>query len=151
MPAPMTHSVVATGLVQAFEGCVLKAYADQRGILTIGYGHTYNVTPNEVCTPEQATAWLNSDMMMADRAVNAAVSIVLNQNEFDACVSLAFNIGGGAFLHSTLVRLLNAHDIMGAADQFLVWDKTNGETNPGLLRRRQAERTLFLKPPTVTA
>lgn len=147
----MTHSQACTALVSEFEGCELHAYQDQRGIWTIGYGHTYNVSPVETCTPEQATAWLNTDLMMADRAVNNAVSIVLNQNEFDACCSLAFNIGGGAFLHSTLVRLLNDHDIMGAADEFLVWDKTCGATNPGLLRRRQAERTLFLKPPTVNA
>ena len=130
----------------SFEGCELHAYLDQRGFPTIGYGHTAGVVIGDTCNEQQAQAWLYQDLYTADVAVNKAVTVCLTQNQFDALVSLAFNIGAYAFAHSTLVRILNAGSVQAAADQFLVWDKTNGQTNPGLLRRRNAERTLFLTP-----
>lgn len=145
----MNHSQACVDLVAQFEGVRLEAYQDQRGIWTIGYGHTYSAEPGKTCTIEQAKNWLFTDLMIADQAVNKSVAISVNQNEFDAMVSLAFNIGGSAFEHSTLVDMLNKHDIMGAANQFLVWCKTNGQTNAGLVRRRTAERKLFLSPQLV--
>ncbi|KQD16250.1 lysozyme [Acinetobacter baumannii] len=69
----------------------------------------------------------------------------LTQNQFDALVSLAYNIGSGAFKGSTLLKLLNKGDYKGAADQFLVWNKAGGKVMKGLVRRREAERALFLK------
>lgn len=143
----MTHSNACTQFVAGFEGLRTTAYRDQRGIWTIGYGHTANVKEGDTCTPEQALTMLSLDLMTADAAVKAAIAPTLSQNEFDACVSLAYNIGGGAFLHSTVAKLINALDFPGAAEAFLMWDKTNGAVNPGLLRRRQAERALFLTVP----
>lgn len=143
----MTHSQACTDLVASFEGCELNAYLDQRGVPTIGYGHTSNVVMGDICNDAQALAWLSEDLMTADKAVAAAITPAVNQNEWDAMVSLAYNIGSGNFLHSTLVRLLNAEDFEGAANQFLAWCHINGVVSPGLTRRRTAERALFLTVP----
>jgi lysozyme len=72
------------------------------------------------------------------------VDIALNQNQFDALASFVFNVGRGSFADSTLLKLLNARDIPGAAAQILEWDHTNGVVNLGLVRRRRAEQALFL-------
>ena len=74
------------------------------------------------------------------------MDIAINQNQFDALVSLCFNIGAGNFRSSTLLRVLNAGNLMAAADQFLVWDKVAGQVSDGLVRRRAAERALFVTP-----
>jgi lysozyme len=141
----MQTSVNGRKLIEQFEGLRLTAYQDQRGIWTIGYGHTGDVWPGETITQAQADDFLALDLHSAETAVFKAVkTAVLNQNQFDALVSLAYNIGGGAFSKSTLVSLLNQGAVAGAANQFLVWDKTNGVVNQGLLNRRMAERTLFL-------
>lgn len=140
------HSQQCVDLVASFEGCELNAYLDQRGIPTIGYGHTANVVMGDICNDAQAKEWLSEDLETADAAVNKVVTASLTQNQFDALVSLAFNIGASAFGHSTLVRLLSAGYAEGAANQFLIWDHTNGKVNPGLTRRRIAERKLFLQP-----
>lgn len=140
------HSQQCVTLVASFEGLELRAYQDQRGIWTIGYGHTAGVKEGDTCTQEQANAWLSEDLETADVAVNKAVTVPLTQNQFDALVSLCFNIGSGNFATSTLVKVLNASNMQAAADQFLVWDHTNGQVNQGLTRRRIAERKLFLTP-----
>jgi lysozyme len=74
------------------------------------------------------------------------VDVPLSQNQFDALTSFTFNVGVGAFEGSTLLKDLNENAIAPAADQFLVWDHVNGAPNDGLLRRRTAERALFLTP-----
>lgn len=140
------HSPQCVTLVASFEGCVLHAYLDQRNIPTIGYGHTGNVIMGDVCNEAKAQAWLSEDLEVADGAVNRAIRVPLTQNQFDALVSLCFNIGSGNFATSTLVRVLNSGSIQAAADQFLVWDHTNGQVNQGLTRRRIAERKMFLTP-----
>ena len=68
----------------------------------------------------------------------------MNQNQFDALVSLAYNIGTGAFNKSTLVKKLNAGDIRGAADQFDVWINAGGKRMQGLVNRRAREKALYL-------
>jgi lysozyme len=134
-------------LIQEFEGCRLTAYRDQRGVLSIGTGHTgADVTEGLVWSQAQADAALRNDTSFAAAAINRYVDVALNQNEFDALCSLAFNIGVGAFRSSTLLRMLNMGDHPGAAMQFAVWDRVNGEQNAGLARRRSAEQVLFLAP-----
>jgi lysozyme len=142
----MTTSPQGRALIEGFESLRTTAYQDQGGIWTIGYGHTANVKMGDTCTPAQADAWLTDDLRTAEKAVNDAISktVSLTQNQFDACVSLAENIGGGAFSRSTLVSLLNRGDMTGCANQFLAWDKINDVSNQGLLNRRRAERALFL-------
>lgn len=142
----MTYSEACVDLVGTFEGLRMTAYQDQRGIWTLGFGHAYGVEEGQTCTVDQAKAWLSQDLMIADRALQGCIHTLVNQNQWDAMCSLAYNIGGSAFAHSTLVSLLNEIDFMGAANQFLVWNKVNGEPNAGLTNRRAAERKLFLTP-----
>jgi lysozyme len=132
-------------LIKSFEQCRLAAYLDSVGRPTIGWGHTGPaVTIDSVCSQADADAWLVQDTLVAQKAVNATVDVAITQNQFDALVSFTFNVGAGSEAHSTLIKMLNSGDPAGAADQFLVWNKTDGQINPGLMRRREAERALFL-------
>jgi lysozyme len=130
-------------LIQNFERLRLEAYQDPQGVWTIGWGHT-PAAEGDTCTPEQADAWFATDVSWACRAIMYLVDIALTQNEFDALVSFVFNVGRGSFADSTLLKLLNARDIPGAAAQILEWDHINGVVNLGLVRRRRAEQALFL-------
>lgn len=148
-PSVMATSPTGRAAISQREGNVLTAYRDSVGILTIGVGHTSaagapTVTPGMVITAKQSDEILSRDLAKFEAAVSGAVKVPLEQNEFDALVSLAFNIGGGAFAKSTLVKKLNAGDRVGAADQFLVWNKAGGRVIKGLTTRRQAERKQFL-------
>lgn len=140
----MTHSTALRNFVASFEGYESTAYQDQGGIWTLGFGHTSRVQQGQTCTRDEALAWLDMDLTTADSAVNAAIKIALEQYEFDACVSLAYNIGWGNFEKSTLARVLSSGDHAAASAQFLVWDKVSGIVNHGLLRRRTAEQSIFL-------
>lgn len=134
-------------LIKSFEGLRLEAYPDPAtggDPWTIGYGSTLGVTPGMVITEEQAEERLRADLERFERCVEKAVGDYVNESEFSACVSLAFNIGCGAFEKSTLVRLIKAGDMDGAALQFRRWNKANGKPMAGLTRRREAERALFL-------
>lgn len=140
-----TLSSVGEDLIKSFEALRLKAYQDQRGIWTCGWGHTGpDVVEGTVCTPEQAETWFLHDTQAAVHGVDASLTTNVTQNQFDAMASLTFNVGVGAEAHSTLARLVNARDFAGAAAEFPKWDHVNGVQNAGLLRRRLAEQTLFL-------
>lgn len=142
----MKTSSTGRDLIRRFEGEKLTTYVCPAGVLTIGVGHTGpDVKRGSSITKEQSDALLVADLHKFEKAVAGAVKVSLTQNQFDACVSLAFNIGAGAFAGSTLVRLLNAGDYKGAAAQFERWTKANGKILTGLVRRRQAEKELFLK------
>lgn len=138
------YSLKCINLVKEFEGCVLTAYQDQAGIWTCGYGHTAEVFPNRVITQEIADNWLDDDLYTHCRQVLLVVHKPLTQGQLDALTSFCFNVGIGNLEESTLLRYLNDGQIEAAADQFLVWDKVHGVPNEGLLRRRQAEKALFL-------
>ncbi|MCQ9124346.1 lysozyme [Rodentibacter caecimuris] len=130
------------------EGERLMAYQDIVGIWTIGVGHTGFVDGKPVArgmtiTKEKSREILKADLARFEKAVNANVKVPLTQNQFDALVSLAFNIGEGAFSRSTLVRKLNAGDYQGASQQFLVWKNAGGKVSQGLLNRRKREKALF--------
>lgn len=143
-------------LLTAREGNVLTAYQDGGGVWTIGVGHTAAAgLPKPVkgmkISAIESDAILSRDLGQYERAVDEAVQIVLNQNEFDALVSLCFNIGIGAFRKSTLVKRLNAGNRKAAAEQFLVWNKDNGKTIRGLTTRREGERAQFLSKANLDA
>lgn len=143
----MNLSSAGEKLIESFEECRLTSYQDQRGVWTIGWGHTGpNVVQGMQCTQQQADMWLAADTAEATEAVNATVHVQVTQNAFDALVSFTYNVGAGSEAHSTLLSFLNAGNYESAADQFLVWDHVNGVPDMGLLRRRWAERTLFLTP-----
>ena len=131
-------------LVKRFEGLELKAYRDSVGILTIGYGHTHAVKAGDIITGEQADAFLREDLQVAELTVNTNVKVKLTQGQFDALVSFVFNLGSGNFVKSTLIRKLNAGDYAGAADEFGKWVNAGGKKLPGLVKRRAAEREVFL-------
>ena len=132
-------------LTKSFEGCRLQTYRDVRGIPTIGYGHTgADVHMGMEIDQAQADAYLLEDIQTAVRAVNALVHVPVSQNQFDAMVDFTYNVGQGNFRASTLLVKVNAGDFAGAAGEFIRWDKAGGQVVAGLLRRREAERDLFL-------
>ena len=146
----MAVSLFGVDLICGFEGKRLVAYDDGVGVWTIGFGTTIypngiKVKKGDTCTEAQAKEYMAHDLKKFELAVNGAVNIPLNQNQFDALVSLAYNIGTGAFNKSTLVKKLNAGDIRGAADQFDVWVNAGGKRMQGLVNRRAKEKELFLK------
>jgi lysozyme len=146
----MATSRVGIDLITSFEDLRLNAYDDGVGVWTIGFGTTVypngiRVKKGDVCSLDQAKAYFAFDLKRFERAVNSSVKVTLNQNQFDALVSLAYNIGQTGFKESTLVKKLNAGDYAGAADQFKFWNKGGGKVLKGLVRRRAAEAELFLK------
>lgn len=137
-------------LLEQFEGLRLEAYLDSAGIATIGFGTIKYPDGNKVkkgdkITKDQAKEYKLHDLKEFESTVNTSVTVPLSQNQYDALVSLSYNIGSGAFKNSTLLKKLNSGDYKGAADQFLVWNKVNSKRVQGLVNRREAERNLFLK------
>lgn len=138
-------------LIKRHEGLRLKAYTCSAGVWTIGYGHTGpDVTPDLLITKEHADRLLAEDVADAEKGVFTRLKTPPTQNQFDAMVSLAFNIGVGAFAKSTVLRLYNAGDTLGASKAFALWNKAGGKENKGLLKRRLAEAELFLEPEEFT-
>lgn len=137
-------------LICSFEGLALTAYDDGTGCWTIGYGTTRypDQTPVkafDTCSVQQANSYMQHDLQKFENAINQAVKVMLNQNQFDALVSLSYNIGINAFKNSTLVRNLNAANYQKAAEQFDVWVYASGKRMQGLINRRAVERALFEK------
>lgn len=140
-------------LIKSFEGLFLKPYLDPIKIPTIGFGtikypNGKAVTMQDPAITEiQATEYLIHEVEMKASSVEKMVKVPLNDNEYAALVSFSYNVGSNALQTSTLMKLLNAGaDRVTVADQFLRWDKAGGKQLPGLTRRRQAERSLFLQP-----
>lgn len=131
-------------LIKSFEGLRLNAYQDAVGVWTIGYGTTRNVRPGQTITKAQAENFVKEDLVRFEKAVNDSVQVRINDNQFSALVSFAYNVGSGALRSSTLLKKLNRNDINGAGDEFLRWNKAGGRVLAGLTRRRRAERALFL-------
>ena len=133
-------------LIKKYEGCKLEAYKCPAGIWTIGYGHTdSNVTSGTIITQDEADELFNKDILKFEKAVSHMVKTTINQNQFDALVSFAFNLGNGALLNSTLLKKLNSGDKQGAANEFDRWVYSNNKTKlEGLVRRRKEEKELFL-------
>ncbi|MEO1445446.1 MAG: lysozyme [Cyanobacteria bacterium J06635_11] len=132
-------------LIKSFEGLRLKAYRDAVGIWTIGYGTTRGVRPGMQISKEKAEEFLQADLTRFEKAINDAVKVPINDNQFSALVSFTYNVGSGAFRSSTLLRLLNQrHDLRSTANQFPRWNRAGGRVLSGLTRRRNAEKGLFL-------
>ncbi|WP_373816610.1 lysozyme [Jeotgalibaca porci] len=137
-------------LIGQFEGLRLNSYDDGVGVWTIGWGTTVypngqKVKKGDKITLEQAKQYKAHDLTKFEKAVNDAVKVPLNQNQFNALVSLAYNIGESAFTNSTLVKRLNDGNYKAAAAQFLAWVNPGGKRMQGLVNRRNKERELFLK------
>ena len=131
-------------LIKEFEALRLEAYIPTPGdVPTIGWGTTAGVRMGDSIDLKTAENFLRHDIMGCEDCVNSSVKVPLTQNQFDALVSLVYNIGRSAFASSTLVRRINAHD-SGAAAEFMRWDKFRGVPLAGLTRRRQAEHDLYV-------
>ncbi len=140
-------------LLKSFEKCRLTAYPDGYGIWTIGWGHTGpEVVRGLTWAQAQADNALVRDTAKATWAVNSSLdadgAAAINQNQFDALVCFTYNVGAGAEAHSTLIELINAGDLVGAANEFPKWNHADGQVSDGLTRRRAAEQALFLSTPS---
>ena len=134
-------------LIKEHEGLRTTTYIDPVGIPTVCYGHTGRFAKRGATyTEEQCEAILIEDVEKHQKGLAQCVNVPLNQNQSDALVSFAFNIGVSGTCRSTLVRKLNSGDYLGAANQFPRWVYAGGRRFRGLVRRRDDERTLFLKP-----
>lgn len=139
-------SLSATALVgiAAHEGYVERAYQDIVGIWTVGFGTTENVRPGQTTNPVKALQRALTDVQKFEGALKECVHVPLHQHEYDAYLSLAYNIGSGAFCRSTLVRKLNAGDYEGACKEILRWNRAGGQVVRGLVNRRQQEYELCM-------
>lgn len=131
------------------EGSKTKAYRDSVGIWTIGVGHTAAAGPPKpregmTLTELQVRDLLLHDLVQYEDAVERAITRPMAQHEFDAMVSLCFNIGANAFKGSSVVRRFNEGDKRQAADAFRMWNKAGGKVVKGLVNRRESEREQFL-------
>lgn len=144
----MTWLDMAINLAKQFEGCKLEAYPDPEygwRVATVGFGATGpSITQGTVWTQAQADADLQYRMSGVGNHIDSLVTIPIGDEQKAALCDLAYNIGLGAFGSSTLLRMLNGHNMQGAADQFLVWNKSNGVVLDGLVNRRKAERAMFM-------
>jgi lysozyme len=137
-----TISLSATALVALLlhEGYRDNAYTPLAGdVPTIGFGTTSGVKLGDRTTPEKALTVALLDVQKFEGAVKQCVTVPLSQNEYDAFISLSYNIGSNAFCKSTLVKKLNEGDYAGACNQILRWDQFKGKPLAGLTKRRQQE------------
>ncbi len=136
-------------IIKEFEGFSYKAYLCPAKVPTIGWGFTYvggkKVKDGDIIGREEANNELIRQVEKYENAVKESINNLknINQNQFDALVSLCYNIGTEAFKKSTLVRLLNINDYINASRQFNRWSLVKGTRSKGLVRRRISERNLF--------
>ena len=166
----MRLSQTGADLMHRYEGCRNKPYLCPAHIWTIGYGHVlyqeqirlpmvrpegytgmirkeYPLKPedNRVWSKQEIEELFAADVAVFERGVLRLVpGVTGRQGSFDALVSISFNFGLGNLQRSTIRMKANRGDWEGAADAFMVWTKGGGKVLPGLVKRRQAERTLFL-------
>jgi GH24 family phage-related lysozyme (muramidase) len=136
-------------LIKRYEGVRLKAYKPVPTEVhwTIGYGHYGpDVRRGQVITEAQAEKLLRADLRKFELGVTRLLKTRINQNRFDALVSLAFNIGLGAFAESTVLRETNRRRFKRAAAAFGMWVKGGGRVLPGLVKRRASEAWLYARP-----
>ena len=131
-------------LIKQYEGCRLAAYRCAAGVWTIGYGHTAGVHSGMTITQAQADAYLQQDIAKFEGYVNnptyVPITEQLNQNQFDALVSFAFNLGAG-----NLRKLCKGRTAAQIARAMPSYNKAAGKVLAGLTRRRKAEQALFNK------
>lgn len=147
----METSNKGIALIKEFESFRKTPYLCAAGVPTIGWGTTRYPDKKAVTLADKditeavGDMYLHHDLTTFEKAVNKVLTIPIQQSQFDACISLCYNIGQGNFTSSTLVKMLNAGtapDLI--APQFLRWNKAKGKSLAGLTRRRKAEMALFL-------
>lgn len=138
-------------LIKKFEGFYSKPYLCPANVPTIGYGNTFYEDGTKVTLQDNPITEERANELLEfianknfGRFVNITVKAPLNQNQFDALVSFAYNLGNGSLQQSTLLKKLNDNDYIGASEEFLKWNKSGGKVLSGLTKRRSAEQELFL-------
>jgi len=138
-------------LVKSFEGLRRRAARLPNGRFVVGYGHIRSAREGAEITPEDAESLLRYDLLPIEAAINEWALAPLTQNQFDALVSLAFNIGLSSFRRSDVLRRINEGDMLRAAAALDTWRRVDLEGEPvivdALVRRRAVEKALFLTPP----
>lgn len=134
-------------MIKSFEGFSSSVYVCAGGKKTIGYGHV--ILPSEeydIISQDTATLILKNDIVIFENAVQRNINIALRQNQFDALVSLVFNIGAAAFQRSTLRQKINyCSDLEEIGHEFMRWIYSGGRILSGLMKRRMLEMQLFLQ------
>ena len=143
--AVLALSLAGTVFIQSLEGTKNVAYLDSAGVPTICTGSTRHVRIGQVASEAECAVRLQEDTSRAGAALKRGVTVPVTQEQYDALLSLVFNIGEGAFMRSTLLVRLNAGRCTEAADEFLRWRYAAGKPLRGLLKRRQAERAMFIQ------
>ena len=140
-----TALAIAAYFIPNWEGEKFQSYPDGGGVWTICYGHTRNVRPGMIVSQDQCDAWLESDIIEHSQAIRQCITRPMSPNQEAAFLSLAFNIGSGAFCRSTAARKFNAGDDWGACEAMKLWNQDNGKVVRGLVNRRAAESALCKK------
>ncbi|QHI96135.1 glycoside hydrolase family protein [Aristophania vespae] len=141
---------LATELIKQFEGCSLIPYLCPAGFWTIGYGSTVSANGKPVTDLTKPITWSEANSLLlstiqdVQKQLARVVTIFVTPQQEAALISLIYNIGIGNFRRSTLLKLLNTGQMKQAAEQFLRWNKSQGQTLSGLTQRRKAERAVFL-------
>lgn len=139
----MRMSEAGIAYLKQWEKCEAEAYLDVAGVPTIGYGTTKGVKLGMYVTEDQAEQMLRDDIYQSEAAVNTLVKVMVLQFQFDALVSLTYNIGVNAFRSSALLVALNRNKTAEAATQFARWNLVNGKVCAGLVARRIQEKEMF--------
>jgi lysozyme len=137
-------SPTGVGLIKSYEGCKLTAYKCPAGVWTIGYGHTRTARPGMTITQAEANRLFEEDVSKFEASVRNLVKVTLNQGQYDALVSLCYNIGAEALRRSSLLRFLNQGRHNTAALELLRFVYAGKQRLPGLVARRNKEYDLFI-------
>lgn len=130
-------------LIKRFEGCRLEAYKDIVGVWTIGFGFTKGVKAGDRMTMEECERRLTDELREYEAGVLQACAVYPNQNQFDALVSFAWNVGIGGMSQSSVLKYHNKEDTLNAMKAFALWNKAGGKVVQGLVNRRAAEAALY--------
>ncbi len=148
----MSQAITEAGLdlIKGFEGFSSQPYLCPAGVVTIGYGSTRGLdgrpleASHRKITLGEGESLLRRDLDQASRSVDLLVDVPLTGDQFSSLVSFCYNVGSGALAASTLRAKLNRGDYLGASEEFGRWRFAGGKVLAGLVRRRAAERRLFL-------
>jgi lysozyme len=144
----MKTSAKGIKLIKEWEGFSAVIYKCPAGKNTIGYGHVVRrgETFVQPMTKKQATDLLRIDLVEREDKLCKLLKVLLNQNQFDALISFAYNVGLSAFKSSTLLKKINQNDHSAACDEFGRWVNIKGVRSEGLVRRRRSESLLYATP-----
>lgn len=140
----------AKGIIKFSEGCKLTAYQCPAKIWTIGYGSTFykdgkKVKQGDTISQNQADTLFDTILEKFEKDVKKLIKVKINDNQFGAIISFAYNLGIANLKSSTLLKKINANDFFEASQEFMKWNKAGGKVLNGLTIRRKKESVLFLK------